>query len=54
MTGKVVSEYSTIEITQNGTIREVQNLGPGMPSYTNVEVAVTVTFTVACIQVIKN
>lgn len=56
MTGKVVSQYTTIEIMQNGTRRIINPDngaigGPNIPHYTNVEVALTVTFTVAIIQV---
>ncbi|CAH1111882.1 unnamed protein product [Psylliodes chrysocephalus] len=55
MTGKVVSQYTTIEIMQNGTRRIINPDngaigGPNIPHYTNVEVALTVTFTVAIIQ----
>ncbi|CAG9831710.1 unnamed protein product [Diabrotica balteata] len=52
MTGKVVSQYTTIEIMQNGTQHSVapENYDSNLPQYTNVQVAITVTFTVAVIQ----
>lgn len=50
MTGKVVSQHTTIEIMQNGTLRHL-DVAANQPSYTNMQVAVTVTFTVAMIQV---
>ncbi|XP_018576985.1 solute carrier family 26 member 10 isoform X2 [Anoplophora glabripennis] len=55
MTGKVVSQYTTIEITQDGTLKPVmaewnRTSSDTFPQYTNVEVAMTVTFTVAMIQ----
>ncbi|KAG5891410.1 hypothetical protein JTB14_031477 [Gonioctena quinquepunctata] len=52
MTGKVVTQYTTIEILQNGTRRHLLSdlEASNSPSYTNVQVAMTVTFTVAMIQ----
>ncbi|XP_057665771.1 solute carrier family 26 member 6-like isoform X2 [Diorhabda carinulata] len=54
MTGKVVSQYTTIEIMQNGTQRSLISTGQGeaIPQYTNVQVAITITFTVAMIQLV--
>lgn len=54
MTGKVVSQYTTIEIMQNGTQRSLvqTNNGETIPQYTNIQVATTVTFTVAMIQLV--
>ncbi|XP_060532844.1 prestin-like isoform X2 [Cylas formicarius] len=50
MTGKVVSDHASVEILPNGTARALDsNSHPGH-SYTNVEVAITVTFAVAVIQ----
>lgn len=52
MTGKVVTEHSSIEILQNGTtITTSQSSDPTERLYTNVEVATSVTFAVAAIQV---
>lgn len=51
MTGKVVNQYSTVEILQNGTLTHSLNYDPTQPVYTNVQVATTVTFTVAMFQV---
>lgn len=53
MTGKVVTQYSTHEILQNGTIRSLAEPGTEEPDvqYTNLQVATTVTFAVAIIQV---
>jgi solute carrier family 26 protein len=50
MTGKVVNQYSSIEILQNGTVVTTPSPNLELPLYTNVEVATTVTFTVAMIQ----
>ncbi|XP_044260385.1 prestin-like isoform X2 [Tribolium madens] len=52
MTGKVVNQYSSIEILQNGTVVTTPSPNPEMPLYTNVEVATTVTFAVAMIQLV--
>ncbi|CAG9767761.1 unnamed protein product [Ceutorhynchus assimilis] len=53
MTGKVVSEHANLEIMQNGTTRSVgTSHGPNEMPLTNIQVATTVTFTVAIIQVI--
>ncbi|RZC35028.1 Sulfate transp and/or STAS domain containing protein, partial [Asbolus verrucosus] len=52
MTGKVVSQHSSIEILQNGTIVTTPPPDPSLPLYTNVEVATTVTFAVAIIQIV--
>ncbi|XP_072382681.1 prestin-like isoform X1 [Diabrotica undecimpunctata] len=54
MTGKVVSQYTTIEIMQNGTRHSVapENYDSNLPQYTNVQIAITVTFTVAVIQLV--
>ncbi|KAJ8960678.1 hypothetical protein NQ317_012329 [Molorchus minor] len=51
MTGKVVSQYTTIEILQNGTERVLptEDQRSDHPTYI-VQVATTVTFTVAIIQ----
>lgn len=53
MTGKVVSEHATIEIMQNGTARSLDlgSDGNDAVKLTNVQVAVTVTFGVAVLQV---
>nr|XP_023014676.1 solute carrier family 26 member 6-like [Leptinotarsa decemlineata] len=50
MTGKVVNQYTTVEIMQNGTRRNLVADIDGGPSYTNIQIAMTVTFTVAIIQ----
>ncbi|CAG9821141.1 unnamed protein product [Phaedon cochleariae] len=52
MTGKVVNQYTTIEIMQNGTYRSLlsEDDAKNEPSYTNIQIAMTVTFTVALIQ----
>ncbi|KAJ8926282.1 hypothetical protein NQ314_021359 [Rhamnusium bicolor] len=52
MTGKVVSKYTTVEIMPNGTLHYLlpEAAEGNHPRYTNVEVAMTVTFTVAIIQ----
>ncbi|CAG9861405.1 unnamed protein product [Phyllotreta striolata] len=55
MTGKIVSQYTTVEIMQDGTRRLIEPEGgiahgPDIPQYTNVQVALTVCFTVAIIQ----
>ncbi|KAJ8940729.1 hypothetical protein NQ318_005480 [Aromia moschata] len=48
MTGKVVAQYTTIEIMQNGTRRMLvpDDVTGHQHAYTNIEVATTVTFTV--------
>ncbi|XP_045468157.1 solute carrier family 26 member 6-like isoform X2 [Harmonia axyridis] len=53
MTGKIVSQYGTHEILQNGTIIEHEDLSESNGGHirTNIQVAITVTFVVACIQV---
>nr|CAH7731254.1 unnamed protein product [Callosobruchus chinensis] len=51
MTGKVVAQHSTVEILQNGTMRSLhEENDPSQASYTNLQVAMTVTFTVALIE----
>ncbi|CAH0548531.1 unnamed protein product [Brassicogethes aeneus] len=50
MTGKVVNQYTTIEIMQNGTLNHLTS-DPNTPQYTNVQIACIVTFTVALIQI---
>lgn len=50
MTGKVVAQYSSIEILQNGTQITTASPEHSLPFYSNVEVAATITFTVAIIQ----
>jgi len=53
MTGKVVSEHANLEIMANGTKRfvETESLLPGNMTLTSVQVATTVTFGVALLQV---
>lgn len=51
MTGKVVTQYSTHEIMQNGTIRNIPEAGEQNANYTNLQVATTVTFSVAMVEV---
>lgn len=51
MTGKVVSQHSTEEIMQNGTVRSLDTGEDGAPHYTNIQVATTVTFAVGIIEV---
>ncbi|XP_050313181.1 prestin-like isoform X2 [Anthonomus grandis grandis] len=53
MTGKVVSEHTNIEIMQNGTSRSLSTIST-LPDVqlTNVQVAATVTFTVAMLQLV--
>lgn len=52
MTGKVVSQYTTIEHQQNGTIARLTQLDElHTTDYNNIQVASTVTFVVAMIQV---
>ncbi|KAF7282110.1 prestin-like isoform X2 [Rhynchophorus ferrugineus] len=56
MTGKVVSEYATVEIMQNGTMRSIDNplvtqaFGGETQSFTTIQVGTTVTFGVALMQ----
>nr|CAI5854813.1 unnamed protein product [Callosobruchus analis] len=51
MTGKVVAQHATVEIQQNGTVRPLnEDNDPSQASYTNLQVAMTVTFTVALIE----
>lgn len=53
MTGKVVSDHATVEILQNGTARVLDTrLVETHGEITNVQVAVTVTFAVALIQLL--
>ncbi|XP_044763408.1 solute carrier family 26 member 10-like isoform X2 [Coccinella septempunctata] len=54
MTGKIVSQYGTHEILQNGTVIEHEELSAmsGGHVRTNIQVAITVTFVVACIQIV--
>lgn len=53
MTGKVVSEHANLEVMANGTKRfiETEALLSGNMTLTNVQVATTVTFGVALLQV---
>lgn len=51
MTGKVVSQYSTVEIMQNGTYNNLESRSD-VPQYTNVQVATTVTFAVGMFELI--
>ncbi|KAK9880675.1 hypothetical protein WA026_011912 [Henosepilachna vigintioctopunctata] len=53
MTGQIVSQYSTHEILQNGTIIEHSNTMEinGGNVRTNIQVAITVTFVVALIEI---
>lgn len=51
MTGKVVSQYSTVEIMQNGTYSNLE-LKAGEPKYTNIQVATTVTFAVGIFELL--
>lgn len=48
MTGKVVSEHTTFEILQNGTLARNSN----EPQYTNIQVATTVTFAVGMFELV--
>lgn len=52
MTGKVVSEHANVEVMQNGTVKLMDSYTEGSLKLTNVEVAVTVTFGVAVLQVL--
>ncbi|KAL3271508.1 hypothetical protein HHI36_021989 [Cryptolaemus montrouzieri] len=52
MTGKIVTQYGTIEILQNGTRIAHDDLHTGDQIRTNIQVAITVTFVVACIQLV--
>ncbi|XP_049825234.1 prestin-like isoform X2 [Aethina tumida] len=53
MTGKVVSQYTTIEHQQNGTIARLTQLDElHTTDYNNIQVASTVTFVVAMIQLV--
>lgn len=54
MTGKVVSEHANLEIMANGTKRfvETESLLPGNMTLTSVQVATTVTFGVALLQLV--
>lgn len=53
MTGKVVSQYTTVEMMQNGTMKSLVTgeVGENVSGYTSIQVATTVTFTVALFQV---
>lgn len=51
MTGKVVSQYTTVEIMQNGTYYSIESRADE-PQYTNVQVATTVTFAVGMFELI--
>lgn len=51
MTGKVVSQYTTVEIMQNGTYSSIESKADE-PQYTNVQVATTVTFAVGMFELI--
>lgn len=51
MTGKVVSQYTTVEIMQNGTYSTIESKA-NEPQYTNVQVATTVTFAVGIFELI--
>ncbi|XP_063926754.1 solute carrier family 26 member 6-like isoform X3 [Zophobas morio] len=52
MTGAVVADHSTIEILQNGTQVSYEAAHPDAPRLTNIQVATTVTFVVAMIQLV--
>lgn len=53
MTGKVVTKWSSVEILQNGTVVTTHPpFSKDLPPYTNVEVATTVTFAVALIELV--
>ncbi|KAH1011657.1 solute carrier family 26 member 10 isoform X2 [Dendroctonus ponderosae] len=52
MTGKVVSEHANVEIMPNGTEKLMDSYTEGSLKLTNVEVAVTVTFGVAALQLV--
>lgn len=51
MTGKVVSQYATVEIMQNGTYSSIESRADE-PQYTNVQVATTVTFAVGMFELV--
>ncbi|KAF2888283.1 hypothetical protein ILUMI_17890 [Ignelater luminosus] len=50
MTGKTVTQYSSEEILLNSTQTIFENEINSLPRYTGIQIAVTVTFTVALIQ----
>lgn len=53
LTGKVVSTQTNAEVLSNGTVVPIQNqyYSDDQKLYTNIDVAVTVTFTAAVMQV---
>lgn len=53
MTGKIVHDYATVEILQDGSTKPIlEGANPSNHEWTTIQVAVTVTFTVACIQLV--
>lgn len=52
MTGKVVSQYSYEEISYDGTLSRSSEVQNDTMHFSSIQVATTVTFTVAIIQVI--
>lgn len=51
MTGKTVAEFSSEEVFSNSTQAIIGNEIDPLPRYTGIQIATTVTFTVALFQV---
>lgn len=49
-----MSQHATVEVLSNGTQIPYQGINSEVESYTNIEVAVTVTFVTAWMQVRSN